>query len=174
MELPGKKSKWTQNREWRRGRQTMSTSPWLRRFGSTDQPTVEKGGLWFITSICPTIADPQLIPATKEVTMASRRTATHPNTITSYSPNNASSQSFWELPFHMAEAKSVWAPMKKRTTKEFSQAPASLHNNRKYILSLFRLLSMTASGPAVPGLLWALTHLFFQRSAERYLMQCWT
>lgn len=133
--------------------------------GALINPQWRRGG-GFITSICPTITDPQLIPATKEVTMASRRTATHPNTTTLYSPNNASSQSFWELPFHMAEAKSVWAPMKKRTTKEFSQAPASLHNNRKYILSLFRLLSMAASGLAVPCLLWELTHHFFFKRVQ--------
>lgn len=39
--------------------------------------TVEGVGC-FITSFCPTIIDAQLIPTTKEVTMASQRTATHP------------------------------------------------------------------------------------------------
>lgn len=76
------------------------------------------GGEWDITSICPTIADPQLIPTTKEVTMASQWTATIPlptpdTTATATSPDshNNTPQSSWELPFHMAEAKPGWPPV---------------------------------------------------------------
>lgn len=42
-----------------------------------------KGRGRFITFICPTITDPQLIPTTKEVTMASQWTATYPHPVLS-------------------------------------------------------------------------------------------
>lgn len=127
--------RWTNRRKredggWRRGRQT-----WLRRFGIAHHPTAEGGGReggWVIISICPTITDPQLIPTTKEVTMAADSIATPQRR-----SHNNTAQSSWELPFHMAEAKPLWPPSPctgsqskntKSTTKRFPRTRPA-HNN---------------------------------------------
>lgn len=149
MTLPGKMSKQTQEGGRRMQEGEANNERWSMTQALWEHWSSHSGGGggWFITSVRPTITDPQLIPTTKEVTMASQRTATHPNTTTLYSQNNTS-QSSWDLPFHTVEAKPVWhpTPVQKMHNKEVSQDPACLQNNRKFTSYLFRLFSMSAFG----------------------------
>lgn len=101
--------------------------------GSLIIPQRREGG-WLITSICPTITDPQLIPATKEVTMARQWTASPPPNATHTTiPHRApgSCPSTWLRPNHCdPPCSATQSKNTKSTTKRFPRTRPA-HNNRR-------------------------------------------
>lgn len=91
----------------------------------------------FITSFCPTIIDAQLIPTTKEVTMASRRTATHPILSQQYLTELLGAA----LPHGWGQA-SVTPPCKKSTTKRFPKTQPAFTTREKTLTPFQNLLNV--------------------------------
>lgn len=174
MTLPGR---WANRRKredggWIRGRQTMSTGPWLRHFGSTDHPTVEGVGCGLSPLSVPQSQIHSWYPPQKrwQWLASGQQPPLHP---TPPPPQQYLAELLGAaLPHGPGQASVTPTPTrplkshcKTKHNKELSQDPACLHNNRKYTSSPFRLFLMSAFGLAAKCLFWELRHHYFKRGS---------